>query len=108
MTPADIVVTAQGAWFANRRLPCAIGRGGITHDKREGDRATPAGTHHIVGMLYRPDRLPACRLPRWARPIGPGDLWSDDPQDPDYNLLCRAPHAFGHERLRRPDPLYDL
>jgi L,D-peptidoglycan transpeptidase YkuD (ErfK/YbiS/YcfS/YnhG family) len=41
-------------------------------------------------------------------PIGPCDLWSDDVLDPDYNLMVRAPHSFGHERLRRPDPLYDL
>ena len=41
-------------------------------------------------------------------PIRPGDLWSDDPGDPDYNLMVRAPHRFSHERLRRGDPLYDL
>lgn len=44
----------------------------------------------------------------WARPIRNGDLWSDDPKDPDYNHLVKTPHGFGHEQLRRADPLYDL
>ncbi|MCP6053683.1 hypothetical protein NL338_26220, partial [Klebsiella pneumoniae] len=48
--------------------------------KREGDGATPAGIHRIAGLLYRPDRLP--RPAPWAEPIGPGDLWCDDPADP--------------------------
>lgn len=106
MKPHDIVVTRWGARFMNRRFPCSIGRGGITTTKREGDGASPAGTHRIVGMLYRPDRLttPA----DWALPFGRGDLWSDDPADDDYNAMVRVPHAFGHERLSRPDPLYDL
>ncbi len=59
-------------------------------------------------MLYRADRLGRDQVPRWAVPIGPGDLWSDDVKDPDYNLMVRAPHGFSHERLRRADPLYDL
>jgi L,D-peptidoglycan transpeptidase YkuD (ErfK/YbiS/YcfS/YnhG family) len=104
----DIVVDPWGARFMNRRFPCAIGRGGITRRKREGDQATPAGAHHFIGMLYRPDRLAAAQLPDWALPIGPVDLWSDDPRDPDYNLMVRAPHPWRHERLSRPDPLYDL
>jgi L,D-peptidoglycan transpeptidase YkuD (ErfK/YbiS/YcfS/YnhG family) len=104
----DIVVTRWGARFMGRRFPCAIGRGGITADKREGDGATPAGIHGIVGMLHRPDRIARGALPDWALPFGPVDLWSDDPRDPDYNLMVRSPHAFGHERLTRPDPLYDL
>jgi L,D-peptidoglycan transpeptidase YkuD (ErfK/YbiS/YcfS/YnhG family) len=104
--PTDIVVTRQGARFLNRRLPCAIGRGGLTRDKHEGDGATPVGTHRIVGLLYRPDRL--ARPADWALPIGPSDLWSDDLKDPDhYNLMVRAPYARSHERLRRADPLYD-
>ena len=57
-------------------------------------------------MLYRPDRL--ARPADWALPIGPCDLWSDDPQDEDYNLMVRAPHRFHHERLRRADVIYDL
>lgn len=108
MTPADLVVTPTGVRFLGRRIPCTIGRGGIVAaaTKREGDGATPAGVHRIVGMLYRPDRM----LPPadWAMPIGLGDLWSDDTADPDYNQLVRAPHRFSHEHLRRADPLYDL
>jgi L,D-peptidoglycan transpeptidase YkuD (ErfK/YbiS/YcfS/YnhG family) len=108
MKPSDIVVTKMSARFLNRRFPCAIGRGGITAAKREGDGGSPIGTHKIVGMLYRPDRLAASQLPDWALPIGPTDVWSDDIKDPDYNTMVRAPHAFGHERLTRADPLYDL
>ena len=59
-------------------------------------------------MLYRPDRLRGQALPGWAVPIRPGDLWSDDPADPAYNHPVRVPHRFGHEQLRRADPLYDL
>ena len=44
----------------------------------------------------------------WALPIGPRDLWSDDPRDAAYNSAVTAPHPFSHEALRRADPLYDL
>lgn len=108
MTPADLVVTPMGLRFGGRVLPCTLGRGGVVagRAKREGDGATPTGAHRIVGMLYRPDRM--ARPADWALPIGPGDLWSDDMRDPDYNLMVRRPHPFGHEVLRRADPLYDL
>lgn len=104
----DIVVGPMSARFLGRRFACTIGRGGIVPpgQKREGDGATPAGRHRIVGMLYRPDRM--TRPTDWAQPIGPFDLWSDDPGDEDYNHLVRAPHAFSHEHLRRSDPMYDL
>lgn len=106
MSRADLRLTPTGLWFLGRRLPCTIGRGGRSNDKREGDGATPRGEHVITGLLYRPDRL--ARPAPWALPIRPGDLWSDEPRDPAYNHLVRAPHGFSHESLRRPDPLYDL
>ncbi len=106
MRPADLVLTPSGLRFRGRRFPCTVGRSGISDTKREGDGATPRGTHRITGLLYRPDRLP--RPVDWAVPIRPRDLWSDDPVDPDYNLMVRAPHGFGHERLCRADPLYDI
>jgi L,D-peptidoglycan transpeptidase YkuD (ErfK/YbiS/YcfS/YnhG family) len=105
-----MVVTATGLRmaalrFRGRRFPVSIGRGGVTGAKREGDGATPRGVHRIVGLLYRPDRM--ARPVGWAVPIGPSDLWSDDPRDPAYNTMVRAPHPYSHERLRRADPLYD-
>ena len=105
-SPADLVLTPRGVRFMGRVLPCTIGKGGLSAGKREGDGATPVGIHRIAGMLYRPDRL--LRPASWARPIGPGDLWSDDMEDAQYNHLVRAPYGCSHERLRRADPLYDL
>lgn len=87
-------------------MPVQVGRGGLTQSKREGDGATPVGRLRILGMLYRADRLP--RPARWARPIGPRDLWCDAPGHPAYNHPVRAPFAASHECLRRPDPLYDI
>lgn len=106
MTPSDLVLTPHGVRFMGRLLPCTIGKGGISTEKREGDGATPAGVHRIGAMYYRPDRMlpPAA----WARSIGPRDLWSDDSRDIGYNSHVRAPYGFSHEALRRADPLYDL
>ena len=106
MTPDDLVLTPMGFRFRNRLYPCSIGRSGLSIQKSEGDRATPCGVHAITGMLYRPDRM--ARPTDWARPIRPGDLWSDDPCNEDYNLMVRAPCGHSHERLRRADPIYDL
>ncbi len=75
-------------------------------DKREGDGGTPVGAHRIVGMLYRPDRM-VCPSD-WAVPIYPGDLWCDDPDHPNYNLMVNAPFPASAEKMRRADPLYDL
>ena len=106
MSPHDLVLTPTGLRLGRWRYPCTIGRGGRTGAKREGDGATPRGTHRIVGMLYRPDRM--ARPAEWAVPLRPGDLWSDDPAHEDYNLMVRAPYPYSHEVLRRADPLYDL
>lgn len=106
MSPADLVLTPSGLRFLGRNFPCTIGKGGLTAHKREGDGATPIGTHRITGLFYRPDRLP--RPSPWAQPVGPRDLWSDAPEDAAYNTHVTAPYAASHECLRRADPLYDL
>ena len=100
------MLTPLGLRFRGRLWPCSIGKTGLTRDKCEGDSATPRGVHHIVGMMYRPDRI-SPPTP-WATPIGPRDLWSDDSRMPDYNHRVTAPYCGSHEPLRRPDPLYDL
>ncbi|MFB2594004.1 L,D-transpeptidase [Paracoccus sp. p4-l81] len=108
----DMILTPKGLRAGCRLIPVSLGRSGVTLTKAEGDGATPAATLPILGLRYRPDRLPAARfahLPRdFARPILPGDLWCDDPGHPAYNHPARAPFAPSHEALRRADPLYDL
>jgi L,D-peptidoglycan transpeptidase YkuD (ErfK/YbiS/YcfS/YnhG family) len=86
----------------------ALGRGGVTGDKREGDGATPAGRLPLRRVLYRADRLspPDCGVP--AEPIAPSDGWCDDPAQPDYNRQVRLPHDGSAEALWRQDGLYDL
>ena len=106
MNPSDLVLTKYGVRYLRRTFPCTIGKGGITSNKREGDGATPRGTHRIVGMLYRPDRI--AQPNAWAIPIGPNDLWSDDVNDVNYNRHVQRPYLHSHEVLRRSDPLYDL
>jgi L,D-peptidoglycan transpeptidase YkuD (ErfK/YbiS/YcfS/YnhG family) len=105
----DLMVYAPGwALWDGERLRCAVGRGGIRADKREGDGATPAGSWPMRRLLYRADRLavPATRLA--ANPLSPQDGWCDDPDDAAYNRPVRLPYRARAERLWRDDGIYDL
>ncbi|TCZ57256.1 hypothetical protein EXY23_18140 [Roseicella aquatilis] len=87
---------------------CALGKGGIRADKREGDGATPVGLLPLRRLLYRADRVaaPACRVP--VEPLSPSDGWCDDPADAAYNRPVRRPYPASHEALWREDHVYDL
>jgi L,D-peptidoglycan transpeptidase YkuD (ErfK/YbiS/YcfS/YnhG family) len=91
-----------------RTLACALGRSGLTGDKREGDGATPVGHFPLRRVLYRPDRLapPPTSLPIVA--IAPADGWCDSPSDPGYNRQVRLPYPASAEGLWRADHLYDI
>ena len=107
MTP-HLVVGPWGARFRGRRLPCALGRGGVGGKRGEGDGVTPVGAHRIEAVLRRARKggPPAPGVP--ARVIGPRMGWSDDPADPAYNGPVARPHVRSHEAMFRPDRLYDL
>lgn len=104
----DLVITCQGARYRGQTFACTIGRGGIGAKRGEGDGITPFGRWQIGQVHFRADRqLPLSGWP--ANPIGPADIWSDDPNDPDYNHGLRArSHPYSHEAMFRADPLYDL
>ncbi len=105
----DVVVSADG-WLGwpGRRVRCALGRGGVRADKREGDGATPAGCFPVRRLLFRPDRgnPPATALA--AAALTPAHGWCDDPGHPDYNREVRLPHPARCEALWRDDAVYDL
>ncbi|MGH6989840.1 MAG: L,D-transpeptidase family protein [Stellaceae bacterium] len=106
----DLIVFEDGhAEWGGRRFPCAMGRGGIRRDKREGDGATPAGSWRMRALLFRPDRVartPLTGLP--LRALRPEDGWCDDPADPLYNKPVKLPYQAHAEAQWREDGVYDL
>ncbi len=97
------ILEADG--FAMR---CAIGRGGVKHDKREGDGATPIGKWRLREAFYRPDRMPAPETRLKMTALKPDDGWCDAPGDPNYNRPVRLPYTASHEELWRKDDIYDV
>jgi L,D-peptidoglycan transpeptidase YkuD (ErfK/YbiS/YcfS/YnhG family) len=94
--------------YGTLAVPCALGRSGVTHLKREGDGATPAGRHRLLSLYVRRDRLPGpqSRVPMQA--MRRDDGWCEDARDGRYNRPVRLPARAGHETLWRGDRLYDI
>ena len=108
-TSSDLVIHRWGARFMGRRFACAIGQGGIGTKQREGDGVTPIGCFNIIGGAYRSDRCAPTPALDLFKPIGPRDIWCDDPADPRYNQPYRCfNYRYSHEKLRRNDPIYDI
>lgn len=105
LNPRDAIGFVEAAGL---RMPCALGRSGLTSIKVEGDGATPMGRWPLREVLYRADRIPRplTRLP--LRPIRPEDGWCDASDDRNYNRPVRHPYPASAERLWREDHLYDL
>ncbi|WP_292556824.1 L,D-transpeptidase [Mesorhizobium sp.] len=87
---------------------CALGRGGISANKREGDGATPLGAMRILSGYFRDDHFSGGRRTRLAMaPIGSDLGWCEVPDDRNYNRPVKIPYGASHERMRRDDRLYD-
>lgn len=105
----EITVTADGrlSWPGGG-FRCALGRGGVKADKREGDGGTPVGVWPLRRVLWRADRLERPRSALPTAPIAPDDGWCDAPADPAYNRPVRTPYPASHEALWREDGVYDV
>ncbi len=89
-------------------IQCALGRTGTTHNKREGDGATPLGVFSLHRLWFRDDHgpHPLCGLNK--RRIRESDGWCDDVRSRRYNRAIRRPFAPSHEIMMRDDYLYDF
>ncbi|WP_081964191.1 L,D-transpeptidase family protein [Hoeflea sp. BAL378] len=89
-------------------VPAALGRGGITSFKREGDGGTPRAAMAVLGGFRRGGLLAPDRSGIALSRVGPGDGWCDAPSHAAYNRQVRLPFAASHETLMRTDALYDF
>lgn len=89
-------------------VPCALGRGGRSFTKREGDGTTPSGCWRLASVFYRADRVPRPRTMLPARALRPDDGWCDAVGDRNYNRPVRHPYPASAEHLWRSDHLYDV
>ncbi|HLL26376.1 MAG TPA: L,D-transpeptidase family protein [Xanthobacteraceae bacterium] len=89
-------------------IPVALGRAGITANKREGDGATPRGRFRLRRLWWRNDRMPRPQTALPLRPIRSGDAWCEDAADRRYNQPIRLAADAPGDRLWREDHLYDL
>ena len=100
---------SQGLLAFDRAVfPCALGRGGITAFKREGDGGTPLAAMRVLWGYRRPGRgfPPPSRLA--IRPAAPWLGWCDAPGDRNYNRPVRLPYPASCETMQRTDGLYDV
>jgi L,D-peptidoglycan transpeptidase YkuD (ErfK/YbiS/YcfS/YnhG family) len=99
--PTQGLLNAGGVVFR-----CALGRGGISAAKREGDGATPLGAMRLLFGYIRGRRFDRrSQLP--LQPITPTLGWCEVPDDRNYNRPVVMPYGASHERMLRPDDLYD-
>lgn len=97
------LMNASGTVF-----PCALGRCGISANKREGDGATPLAAMRILSGYFRDDHFRSGRRTGLAMAPISADLgWCEVPNDRNYNRPVKIPYDASHETMRRADRLYD-
>ncbi len=76
-------VSAGGPW------PTWLGQRGVSDDRHEGDRTTPAGVFGFGSVMYGVAPNPGVRYP--YRRVVCGDWWVEDPRSPYYNRFHHVP-----------------
>ena len=95
-------------YYNDYKLRCAIGKRGITLNKKEGDQKTPKGSFKLEYILYRKDKIPVVRSLLKKKPIKKNMGWCDDNASKLYNKLIKFPFKYSAEKLWKLKRIYDL
>ena len=103
-----IIVNKNGTLIHKKKLyKCALGKKGITKNKREGDQKTPSGTFSLGKVFYRKDRTKDIKTKLKKYIIKKYMCWCDDHNNKFYNKLIFTKDK-NKEKLFRKDNLYDI
>jgi L,D-peptidoglycan transpeptidase YkuD (ErfK/YbiS/YcfS/YnhG family) len=95
-------------YYLNFKIKCAIGKNGVTKNKREGDLKTPKGIFKLKKIFYRSDRIKFFKSPIKKYCIKKNIGWCDDPKSKYYNREIKFPFNDSAEKFWRKDNIYDL
>ena len=104
----NIGVSKEKLFFNDKGYKCAIGKNGVSSDKKEGDGAIPAGCFNLRQVLYRADKISEPETNLTTQIINKNDLWCDNPTHETYNTMVKLPHSGSYENLWRVDDVYDI
>lgn len=94
--------------FGPVTVRAALGRGGVTAFKREGDGGTPRASMAVLSGFRRGGMLTPDRAGLSLQRVDREDGWCDAPAHSCYNRPVRLPFPASHETLVRDDVLYDF
>ena len=103
-----IILKNKFLYFGHYKIKCAIGKRGISRDKREGDYCTPVGEFIFESLLYRKDRVKNFKTNIPKKIIKKNMGWCDDPSSRKYNKLIKFPFSGTAEKLFLRKKSYDL
>ena len=104
----NLLVKNNHLFIKDKKLKCAIGRGGLKKNKVEGDLSTPIGTFKFNKIYYRADKLGETNFEINSTIIQKNDGWCDDERSTFYNQYIQFPFNESAEHLYREDDIYDI
>ena len=98
-----------GGWNTMKEeRQAATGKGRPAAMKTAQPKATPIADMKLLYGFTRGDHVRFLRTALPMRRIRKDMLWCDQPDNPNYNRLVKAPFRPSHEEMRRGDGLYDI
>ena len=104
----NIKIKKHFLYYRGYKLKCAVGKSGITNNKKEGDLSTPKGVYKISTLYYRKDKIKQIQCKIKKKIIKKNMGWCDDIKSIKYNKEITFPYNYSAENLYRKDQKYDL
>tara|TARA_B100000029_G_scaffold389816_1_gene386283 strand:- start:2023 stop:2514 length:492 start_codon:yes stop_codon:yes gene_type:complete len=103
-----IILKNKFLYFGHYKIKCAIGKRGISKNKKEGDLCTPVGKFIFEYLMYRKDRNKNFKTHIPKKIIKKNMGWCDDSSSKKYNKLIKFPFPYRAEKLFLRKRSYDL
>ena len=104
----NIILKKKFIYYGKYKLRCAIGKRGITYNKKEGDRKTPRGIFGFKSIFYRKDRINKLKTLIKKKKIEKNMGWCDDTSSRSYNKQITFPFKKNAEKMWLRNRMYDV